>query len=85
MRFFGISNSHNGLTTSEIAPYVYFFRRGDKRSAARDGDNGVSGISNNYNGFTTLENAPYVYFFCRGEGLRFFDFLKCMNTISGDF
>ena len=36
MRFFGISNSRNGFTTSEIAQMVYFLRDGDKRSAARD-------------------------------------------------
>ena len=32
--FPGISNDCNGLTTSEIAPCVYFLRDGDKRSAA---------------------------------------------------
>ena len=44
-----------------------------------------SGISNKRNGFTTAEIAPYVYFLRHGEGLRFFDFLKCMNTIFRKF
>ena len=40
--FPGISNDCNGLTTSEIAPCVYFLRDGDKRSAACYVHNDVS-------------------------------------------
>ena len=42
IRFSGISNNWNGFITSEIAPYVYFLRHGDKRSAACYVHNDVS-------------------------------------------
>ena len=60
--FSKISNNYNGFTTSENALTFTIPAYKDKRSAARDGDNGVSGISNDYNGFTTSEIAPYVHF-----------------------
>ena len=55
-------DNSNGFTTSEIAAYVHFLRDGDKRSAARDGDNDVSGISNDCKSFTMSESTQTVYF-----------------------
>ena len=55
----GISNDCNGLTTSEIAPYVHFLRARGKSTllAIVIYINTISGISNDYNGFTTSEIA----------------------------
>ena len=58
----GISNNRKSFTTFEIAQMVYFLRDGDKRSAARDGDNDVSGISNDCKSFTMSESTQTVYF-----------------------
>ena len=69
----GIScNIYNDVSEFQITATVLSHQRmhytftfpahGDKRSAARDGDNSVSGISNNYNGFTTSEIALCVHF-----------------------
>ncbi len=55
-------DNSKSFTTSENAPYVHFLRDGDKRSAARDGDNDVSGISNDCKSFTTSESTQTVYF-----------------------
>ena len=60
--FPGFQMTATVLQHLRLHKWFTFSALGDKRSAARDGDNGVSGISNDYNGFTTSEIAPYVHF-----------------------
>ena len=60
--FRGFQMTATVLSHQRMHKWFTFSVHGDKRSAARDGDNSVSGISNNYNGFTTSEIALCVHF-----------------------
>ena len=83
--FPGISNDCNGLTTSEIAPCVYFLRDGDKRSAACYVHNDASKFPVTTMVLQHQRLHDTFTFLVTEKVLAFSDFLKCMNMIFRDF